>query len=50
MADADQNRVDVEMAAHGGTIVEIRKVDGKWQVVPDGAHQPPHHRHDPDGS
>ena len=24
------------MAAHGGTIVEIRKVDGKWQVVRDG--------------
>ncbi|MBB3951597.1 PhoX family protein [Aureimonas jatrophae] len=37
IADADQNRVDVEMAAHGGTIVEIRKTDGKWQVVRDGA-------------
>ena len=31
------NRVAVEMAAHGGSIVEIRKVDGKWQVVRDGA-------------
>ena len=31
-----REQVDVEMAAHGGTIVEIRKVDGKWQVVPDG--------------
>ncbi|TGQ96121.1 alkaline phosphatase PhoX, partial [Mesorhizobium sp. M4B.F.Ca.ET.200.01.1.1] len=27
---------DVEMAAHGGTIVEIRKDGGKWQVVRDG--------------
>ena len=35
VAPADQKRV--EMAAHGGTIVEIRKVDGKWQVVRDGA-------------
>ncbi len=23
------------MAAHGGSVLEIRKVDGKWQVVPD---------------
>lgn len=29
-------QVDVEMAAHGGTIVEIQRVDGKWQVVRDG--------------
>ncbi|WP_424932908.1 PhoX family protein [Amaricoccus macauensis] len=36
VAPADQNRVDVEMAAHGGSIVEIRKVDGKWQPVLDG--------------
>ncbi len=28
--------VDIEMAAHGGTVVEIRKQDGKWAVVPDG--------------
>jgi len=34
---ADQKRVDIEMAAHGGTIVEIRKEGGKWQVVRDGA-------------
>ena len=32
-----KEQVDVEMAAHGGTIVEIRKADGKWQVVTDGA-------------
>src|SRR5690606_17565519 len=31
-----KEQVDVEMAAHGGSIVEIRKVDGKWQVVKDG--------------
>jgi secreted PhoX family phosphatase len=34
---ADARRVAIEMAAHGGTIVEIRKTDGKWQVVRDGA-------------
>jgi uncharacterized protein len=27
--------VDIEMAAHGGSVVEIRKVDGKWQAVRD---------------
>ncbi|MCQ0987623.1 PhoX family protein [Jiella marina] len=37
IAPADQKRVDIEMAAHGGTIVEIRKEGGKWQVVRDGA-------------
>ncbi|MCE7026975.1 PhoX family protein [Jiella avicenniae] len=37
VAPADRNRVDVEMAAHGGTIVEIRKDGGKWRVVRDGA-------------
>ncbi|QDZ11403.1 PhoX family protein [Devosia ginsengisoli] len=31
-----KEQVDIEMAAHGGTVVEIRKVDGKWQVVRDG--------------
>ncbi|MER9599151.1 MULTISPECIES: PhoX family phosphatase [unclassified Mesorhizobium] len=31
-----KEQVDVEMAAHGGTIVEIRKEAGKWQVVGDG--------------
>jgi secreted PhoX family phosphatase len=35
-----KEQVDVEMAAHGGTIVEIRRVDGKWQVVRDGATSP----------
>jgi uncharacterized protein len=27
--------VDIEMAAHGGAVVEIRRVNGKWQVVKD---------------
>ncbi|MFF0950400.1 PhoX family protein [Rhizobium leguminosarum] len=31
-----KEQVDVEMAAQGGTIVEIRKTVGKWQVVADG--------------
>ena len=25
----------IEMAAHGGSVLEIRKVDGRWQVVAD---------------
>jgi len=33
VSDADQKRVDIEMAAHGGTVVEIKKEGGKWQVV-----------------
>ncbi|MBV0892736.1 PhoX family phosphatase [Paracoccus sp. Z118] len=37
ITDADENRVNIEMAAHGGTVIEIRKVDGKWQPVLDGA-------------
>ena len=35
-APLSKEQVDVEMAAHGGTVVEIRKVSGKWQVVRDG--------------
>jgi secreted PhoX family phosphatase len=27
--------VDIELAAHGGSVVEIRKTGGKWQVVRD---------------
>ena len=30
--------VDIEMAAHGGSIVEIRKTQGKWRVVRDGGY------------
>ncbi|MBZ9885236.1 PhoX family phosphatase [Mesorhizobium sp. CA10] len=36
VAPLSKEQIDVEMAAHGGTIVEIRKQDGKWQVVRDG--------------
>ncbi len=31
-----KEQVDIELMAHGGTIVEIKKVDGKWQVIKDG--------------
>ena len=27
----------IEMMAHGGSVVEIRRVDGRWQTVPGGA-------------
>ena len=37
VTEADETRVNIEMAAHGGTIIEIRRADGKWQPVPDGA-------------
>ena len=33
--DLSQEQVDIEIAAHGGSIIEIRKVDGAWQVVAD---------------
>ena len=36
VAPLSKEQVDIEMAAHGGTIVEIRKDGGKWQVVRDG--------------
>lgn len=36
VAPLSKEQVDVEMAAHGGTIVEIRKDGGKWKVVRDG--------------
>ena len=26
---------DIEMAAHGGSVLEIRKADSTWQVVKD---------------
>ncbi len=36
LAPLSKAQVDIEMAAHGGTIVELRKEGGKWQVVRDG--------------
>ena len=35
-APLTKEQVDIEMAAHGGTIVEIEKVNGKWRIVLDG--------------
>ena len=35
IAPATRERVDIEMAAHGGTIIEIRRQDGKWRPVLD---------------
>jgi uncharacterized protein len=37
VAPADARRVAIEMAAHGGTVIEVEKVDGKWRVLRDGA-------------
>ncbi len=28
------DRVDVEMMAHGGSVIEIERVEGKWRVIP----------------
>lgn len=35
LGDYTKELVDIEMAAHGGTVIEIRKVDGTWQTVLD---------------
>ncbi len=32
-AKMTKDLVDIEMAAHGGTVIEIRRDDGKWRVV-----------------
>ncbi len=37
VAPADAARAGVEMAAHGGTVIEIRREDGRWTPVLDGA-------------
>lgn len=31
----DEAKVNIEMAAHGGTIVEVRRENGRWSVVRD---------------
>ncbi len=35
-APLSKEQVDIEMAAHGMSVVEIRRQEGKWQVVADG--------------
>lgn len=30
--------VDIEMAAHGGSVLEVKREDGKWRVVPGSAY------------
>ncbi|NJK63251.1 MAG: PhoX family phosphatase [Synechococcaceae cyanobacterium SM2_3_1] len=32
---ATQEQADIEIAAHGVSVVEVKKVNGEWQVVPD---------------
>jgi uncharacterized protein len=34
-ANMTKDLADIEMMAHGGSIIEIRKISGKWQVVQD---------------
>ena len=34
--DMNDELIDIEMAAHGGSIVEIKQNNGTWQVVRDG--------------
>jgi secreted PhoX family phosphatase len=34
-AKLDKNQAEVTMAAHGHSVVEIKKTDGKWQLVQD---------------
>ncbi|PZO81830.1 MAG: dTDP-glucose 4,6-dehydratase [Mesorhizobium amorphae] len=37
ISPADAKRVAIEMMAHGGTVVEIVRENGKWRTVTDGA-------------
>jgi uncharacterized protein len=36
VAPLTKEQVDIEIAAHGGAIVEIVRENGKWRVVPEG--------------
>ena len=40
---ATKEMVDIELAAHGGSIVELRKTGGRWQVVAGQPLRAPHH-------
>ena len=33
-AGMSKTLVDIEMAAHGGSVIEVKRVAGRWQVVP----------------
>ncbi len=48
-ADMTAELVDIEMAAHGGAVIEIRRENGKWQVVRQLEIRPPHRRQHADG-
>ncbi|MCH9806310.1 MAG: PhoX family phosphatase [Alphaproteobacteria bacterium] len=37
-AEMTRERVDVEMMAHGGSVIEGKKVDGKWGIVADSVY------------
>ena len=32
-ADMTKDLVDIEMAAHGGAVIEVRRENGKWQII-----------------
>ena len=48
-AEMTAELVDIEMAAHGGAVIEVRRENGKWQVVAGLEICAPHRRHDADG-
>jgi len=35
-ASQSEEQINIELAAHGGTIVEVRRENGRWSVVRDG--------------
>jgi hypothetical protein len=37
-AKMTRDLVDIEMMAHGGSVVEVRRENGPWQVVPNSRH------------
>ncbi len=37
-ADQTREQVDIEQVAHGCSVIEVKKHDGQWQVVPDSAY------------
>ena len=34
--DMTEELVNIELAAHGGSVIEVKREDGKWRVVTDG--------------